>query len=298
MSGNSETLNGSRGKSAPSRFDGWSLDDRDPQVIEFLLPLWEWFYRHYFQAKVDGWEHIPAQGKLLAIGSHNGGLAAPDMFMLMSAWFQRFGTERLAYGLMHPKVWEVAPVVAKAAVQCGAIIARPKTAIAALKRDAAVIVYPGGAEDVFRPYHLRHQVYFAGRKGFIKLALQMEIPLIPVVSVGAHDTLIVLGDFYNQLRQLNRRGMPWLFNIDPVVFPVYLGLPWGLGIGPLPNLPLPVPIHIRICRPIVFDRYGRAAASDRAYVDYCYQQTLAQMQMELDGLIASVNSPENKYSRF
>jgi 1-acyl-sn-glycerol-3-phosphate acyltransferase len=126
----------------------------------------------------------------------------------------------------------------------------------------------------------------------------MEIPLIPVVSVGAHDTLIVLGDFYNQLRQLNQRGMPWLFNIDPVVFPVYLGLPWGLGIGPLPNLPLPVPIHIRICRPIVFERYGRAAASDRAYVDYCYQQTLAQMQMELDGLIASVNSPEKKYSRF
>ncbi|HBL14082.1 MAG TPA: glycerol acyltransferase, partial [Cyanobacteria bacterium UBA11162] len=44
------------------------------------------------------------------------------------------------------------------------------------------------------------------------------------------------------------------------------------GIGPLPNIPLPVPIHTRVCTPIVFDRYGDEAASDRTYVDACYEQ--------------------------
>ena len=46
--------------------------------------------------------------------------------------------------------------------------------------------------------------------------------------------------------------MPWLFGIDPEVMPLYLGLPWGLALGPLLNLPLPVRIHTRVCAPIRF----------------------------------------------
>ena len=82
--------------------------------------------------------------------------------------------------------------------------------------------------------------------------------------------------------------MPWLFDADPEVFPIYIGWPWGLAIGPLPNFPFPVQIHTRICPPIVFERYGRKAASDRAYVDACYDRVLNQMQKELDQLILSV----------
>ena len=67
-------------------------------------------------------------------------------------------------------------------------------------------------------------------------------------------------------------GACFSFDLDPEVFPIYIGLPWGLAIGPLPNFPFPVQIHTRVCPPIVFERYGRKAASDRAYVDACYQK--------------------------
>ena len=274
-------------KTSHQRFDGWSLEDRDADVIKSFMPVWEWFYRYYFRVTTDGWHHIPPQGRMLLVGSHNGGLAAPDMFMFMYDWFRRFGTERLAYGLMHPTVWKVAPAIAKQAVECGAIVANPKMAIAALQKDAALVVYPGGAQDVFRPYHLRQKIYFANRKGFIKLALRENAPIVPVISKGAHDSLIILGDFYEQIQQLHEWGMPWLFGIDPVVFPVYLGLPWGVGIGPVPDLPLPVQIHTRVCAPIVFDRSGRTAASDRHYVDACYEQVCNQMQRELDCLYST-----------
>jgi 1-acyl-sn-glycerol-3-phosphate acyltransferase len=159
-------------------------------------------------------------------------------------------------------------------------------AMAALQKDAAVLVYPGGAEDVFRPYSERHRIELAGRKGFIKIALREHAPIVPVVSLGAHDGLIVLTDLYPILQQLRDRGMPWLFGIDPIVFPVYLGLPWGIAFGPLPNLPLPTRIHIRICKPIEFSRYGRSAANDRDYVDACYTLVEQQMQAELDLLVA------------
>ena len=158
-------------------------------------------------------------------------------------------------------------------------------AMAALQQDAAVLVYPGGAEDIFRPHSQRHKIQLAGRKGFIKIALRESAPIVPVVSIGAHDSLIVLADFYDILAQLHDHGMPWPFGIDPVVFPVYLGLPWGIAFGPLPNLPLPARIQIRVCKPIEFSRYGRSAANDRDYVDDCYTLVEQQMQLELDGLV-------------
>ncbi len=271
-----------------SAFDGWSLDERDPASIQSLMPILEWFYRNYFRVQTEGWHHIPAEGKCLIVGSHNGGLAAPDMHMCLYDWFRRFGTERLLYGLMHPNVWKAFPLMAEQAVKSGAVVAHPRMALAAFKRNASVAVYPGGAEDVFRPHHQRDQIYFAGRKGFIKLALREAVPIIPVISWGAHDSLIVLADFYKQAQQLHEWGMPWILNIDPKVFPIYLGLPWGISIGPLPNFPLPVQIHTRVCAPIVFESYGRKAASDRNYVDACYEEVRTQMQQELDDLIKQV----------
>ena len=265
---------------------GWSLDARDPKFIQTVMPYWEWFYRHYFRVKTDGWHHIPSRGPVLLVGSHNGGLASPDTSMMMYDWFRRFGTERPVYGLMHQSVWTVNPSLADLAVKAGAVRAHPKMAIAALKRGASVLVYPGGAQDVFRPYSQRYKIVFAGRKGFIKLAVRENVPIIPVMAVGAHETLFVMGDCYEQAKQLHQWGMPWLYGIDPEVFPLYLGLPWGIGIGPVPNIPLPMPIHTRVCPPIVFESYGRQAASDRTYVDACYDLVVGTMQQALDQLVA------------
>lgn len=267
---------------------GWSLDQRDPQVIRSLMSVWQWLYDHYFRVETSGWQHIPPQGQVLLIGSHNGGLAAPDMFMMMHDWFRRFGVDRPAYGLMHPRVWEVAPPLADLAVKAGALVAHPKMAIAALRQGASLLIYPGGAEDAFRPYTLRHKIHFAGRKAFIRIALREKVTIVPVISYGAHDTLIVLADLYKQLQQLHEWGMPWLFGIDPVVFPIYLGFPWGLAIGPLPHIPLPVKLYTHVCQPIIFERYGNQAANDRGYVDHCYTLVCRQMQQELDELVDRV----------
>ena len=264
---------------------GCSLDDRNPEVIRQLLPFFGWVYRHYFRVKTDGWDHIPKDGKVLLVGSHNGGLAAPDTVMIAYDWFRYFGTERLTYALMEPKMWQVFPGVARLATQVGAIHANSQMAVAALRRNATLLIYPGGVQDVFRPHALRNKVCFFGHKGFIKLALMQEVPIVPLISHGAHDTLIVLADLYPQLSQLHAQGMPWLLGIDPGTFPIYLGLPWGLAIGPLPNIPLPVQLHTRVCPTITFERYGYDAANDRDYVDECYERVCQTMQQALDRLV-------------
>lgn len=273
------------------RRSGWSLDQRDPRVIRSLMQIWQWLYQYYFRVETSGWQHVPDQGQVLFIGSHNGGLAAPDMFMMMHDWFCRFGVDRPAYGLMHPRVWEVSPPLADLAVKAGALVAHPKMAIAALRQGASLLIYPGGGEDAFRPYTLRHKIYFAGRKAFIRIALREQVTIVPAISYGAHDTLIVLADLYQQVKQLHEWGMPWLLGIDPVVFPIYLGLPWGLAIGPLPHIPPPIKIYTHVCQPIVFERYGTQAANDRRYVDTCYDLVCRQMQQELDALVERVHRP-------
>jgi 1-acyl-sn-glycerol-3-phosphate acyltransferase len=261
------------------------LDDRDPEIIEKLMPFFGWVYKYYFRVQSDGWEQIPPTGKLLLIGSHNGGLAAPDTVMMTYDWFRQFGTDRLAYALMEPKIWQFLPGLARLATQVGTIHPHPELARAALRRGAAVLIYPGGAQDVFRPYCLRNRIYFHGHKGFIKLALQEEVPIIPFISYGAHSTLIVLADIYPQLQQLHNLGLLWWEKFDLGVFPIYLGLPWGLAIGPWPNIPLPVKLHTRVCPAIIFERYGEEAARDREYVEQCYRQVCEQMQNQLEQLV-------------
>jgi len=270
---------------APNTLTGWSLGDRDPEMIRRLLPTFDWVYRYYFQVKTDGWEYIP-DGQGLLIGSHNGGLAAPDTLMMTYDWMRHFGTERLIYALMEPRMWSALPVMARMATQVGAIRAEPQMALKALNRGASLLIYPGGAKDVFRPYQLRHRIYLNGQKGFIKLALEYDLPIVPLISYGAHETLIVLADIYDDLKGLFAGNVPWLLGIDPGVFPIYLGLPWGLAIGPLPNLPLPRYLHTRVCPPIRFDRTGRDAAHDAVYVDTCYHQVEQTMQTALDALVA------------
>ncbi|MBE9062199.1 lysophospholipid acyltransferase family protein [cf. Phormidesmis sp. LEGE 11477] len=265
--------------------DGWSLEDRDPVVLQKTMPLMRWFYEHYFQVSTDGWEQIPTGEAVMFVGSHNGGLPTPDLHMMLYDWCRRFGVEKPLYGLMSPKMWDVFPTVARSATQVGAVQAHPKMAIAALNKGANIVVYPGGMQDVFRPYHQRHQIYFHQRKGFIKLAIKKGVPIVPMISCGAHSTFVVLADIYPQMKVLHELGMPWAFGIDPEVFPIYLGLPWGLSVGPLPHIPPPTKIHTRICEPIRFDRYGGKALQDSHYIDACFEKVRSQMQRALDQLV-------------
>jgi len=258
---------------------------RDPQFIQQLMPVWEWFYRYYFRVQTQGWDHIPPEGQLLFVGSHNGGLATPDLPMFLYDWFRRFGYERTVYGLTHAKVWRVYPWMADLAAKAGAIPFYGRNALAVLQEGASVLVYPGGGDDAFRPYGMRDRIYFRHRTGFIRLALWHQLPIVPFISWGAHDTLLVLGDCYDQAQQVHQMGLPWLFDLDPEVFPIYLGLPWGVAIGPWPNIPWPAQIHTRICQPIVFERYGYEASRDQTYVQACYNQVVETMQRELDDLI-------------
>ena len=107
-------------------------------------------------------------------------------------------------------------------------------------RGAALLVYPGGDYEVHRPSWQRNRVDFGGRKGFIKLAIDQNVPIVPVVSVGGQETALFLtrGGSLAHLLRVDR-----LFRLK--VLPLSLALPWVLNLGDmLGHIPLPAKITI------------------------------------------------------
>ena len=205
--------------------------------------------------------------------------------MFLFDWFRRFGLNRQVYGLAHARVWQAYPFLADLASRVGAVPYYARNAHRIIEEGHSVLVYPGGGQDAFRPHRHRGEIHFCGRTGFLRLAIWHGLPIVPLISWGSHDTLYVIEDCYPLAKSLHNMGMPWLFDLDPEVMPLYLGLPWGIAVGPLPNVPLPCKIYTRVCPAINLERTGYEASRDKSYVRECYQRVVQLMQAELDQLI-------------
>ncbi len=122
----------------------------------------------------------------------------------------------------------------------GTVAASPQNADKALESGAALLVYPGGDYEVHRPSWQGNRVDFGGRKGFIRLAIDEDVPIVPVVSIGGQETALFLsrGEGVAKLLRLDT-----LFRLK--VLPISLALPWGLNLGDmLGHIPLPAKITI------------------------------------------------------
>jgi 1-acyl-sn-glycerol-3-phosphate acyltransferase len=248
---------------------------QDPGYIERTLPALRMTSKLYFRADVRGLENIPPEGPVLLVGNHSGGTWIADTFIFSQCFYDHFGTERRYHQLAHDLVFKV-PGLRALVERYGTVPASPENMARALDRDAALLVYPGGDHETFRPSWESDQVDFAGRTGFVKLALEHRVPIVPVVSIGGQETALFLGRGRRLARalQLDRR-----FRLK--VLPPVLGPPFGLNIMDLPGrIPLPAKISIRVGKPIdLRDRLGQQADPDEAYklVTSTMQRTLTRL---------------------
>jgi len=166
----------------------------------------------------------------------------------------------------------------------GALEAGWEAAEAALREGGIVVVYPGGDHEAFRPWNVRNQIDFDGRTGFIKLALRTGVPIVPAVTHGVQDSIMVLSrgeKLATVMPHLRRRRLK--------VMPIMVGMPWGLSFG-LPTLPLPSKATVQLGPPIdLTTENGAAAANDEPYVKACYERVTGSMQSTLDKLASERN---------
>jgi 1-acyl-sn-glycerol-3-phosphate acyltransferase len=261
------------------------LDDRDPDYIRDNLPFLWLLSNLYLRADVRGLDNIPEEGPVLLVGNHSGGNMIVDTFVFTMAFETRFGVERPFYQLAHNLVLllgQYMPWIPDLR-KFGTVPAGHENAERALNAGAAVLVYPGGDYETHRPSWESAKVDFGGRKGFIRLALRNNVPIVPVVSIGGQETALFLsrGEALARLLRLDK-----MFRLK--VLPISLALPWGLNIGDmLTHIPLPAKITVEAMPPIdLRERYGT-----RPDIDAIYQDIVGEMQGCLSALSAQRRFP-------
>jgi 1-acyl-sn-glycerol-3-phosphate acyltransferase len=268
-------------RTAQSRVPTADLDERDPDYIRESLPgLWL-LASLWFRAEVRNLERIPAQGPVLMVGNHSGGNITPDTIVLTLAFNTYFGVERRFYQLAHNLVLSM-PGLGYLR-KYGTVAASPENAEQALDSGAALLVYPGGDYEVHRPSWQSAKVDFGNRKGFIRLALDKDVPIVPVLAVGGQETALFLSRGERLARLL---GLDRMFRLK--VLPISLALPWGLNVGDLlGHIPLPSKITIETLPAIdVAAEFGRDPD-----VDAVYDHLVRVMQDALDALASERRFP-------
>jgi 1-acyl-sn-glycerol-3-phosphate acyltransferase len=262
--------------SNPTQIDPDDIERDDDLIARIamyvgpLLDLW-------FQPEIRGLERMP-KGPALLVGNHNGGTMSPDSFVIGVALYREHGVENVPYWLGHDML--VGLPFFRHVVPLGVVRASKAMAHNLFVAGRKVLVYPGGEQETLRTWGDRDRIIFAGRTGYIRLALRERVPVVPIVVAGAHEVFVVLGGGEALARLLLTK---LLFRVT--TWPLTLSFPWGLTPGP-PVLYLPFPVRMlgEVLEPIVFERDGPEAAQDEQYVRRCDDLVRARMQAALTRL--------------
>ncbi|MEV6769707.1 1-acyl-sn-glycerol-3-phosphate acyltransferase [Nocardia sp. NPDC051030] len=231
----------------------------------------------YFRGEVRGLEHIPDSGPALLASMHSGVIAMPDAPVLFDGLLRRFGSQRPIHVLAHDgwRLIQAAIPGARLARKLGVLAANRDNARAALRAGSVLLVFPGGEYDQFRPIWQANTVDFGGRTGFLRIAYEEDVPLIPVVHVGSHETSISLSRGESLVRMLRIDRPPFRVSALPVVLPQLIPFPAKITIEALP------PIDLRAQFP----------ADDEPDYSVMYAEVMKIMQAAVDKLAAERRFP-------
>jgi 1-acyl-sn-glycerol-3-phosphate acyltransferase len=267
------------------------LNRADPDFQAKLFPFLEGLYQYYFRVDIEGWENVPEHSALF-VGNHNG-LLTFEVLMLFHAWFKHFGTSRRAVGLAHGIALNN-PLFKWLIPKLGAIPAAPEVAFEALSNDYSLLVFPGGEKEAFRKFSERKKIDFYQRKGFIRLALRAKKPIVPVVSIGAHETYVILDrgeeiakklGLYDSMRL---HGVPITFRSIFFAWCVATGIFtfFPLLLAPAALLavfiPLPAKMSFRILPPIDPTALWNPEFGDEENIQAIYDHVLETMRLVMD----------------
>lgn len=255
------------------------LNGPDPELMDGQSGVWNVLMDYYFRLEFTGFENLPDEPGLL-IGIHSGGPLTMDAWTVAMAWWRHFGEEGpKLHGTAHDVLMN-APVLGDYFKRLGTLSPSKENMRAAFAQGDNVILWPGGELDAYRTWTDRDKAVLGGRKGFIRFAMSAGVPIIPIASVGGHDTLFVLSQARGLAKILKLKEK---MRID--VAPITLSWPLGvtLHVTPFQHIPLPAKIRTHIMEPIYLDSDPKRL-DDQEYVDAMYEKIEATIQSGMDEL--------------
>ena len=251
--------------------------DPDHAFMRLQMPVWNFLMDHYFRMEMDGWNRVPERPSLL-VGVHSGGSLTMDAWTMAFQWYRRFAQERILHATAHDVLMN-APGLGDYFRATGVISPTREAMSDAFRAGHDVLLWPGGEQDSMRNWRKRDTAVLGNRKGFIRFAIAAQVPIVPVATVGGHDTVFVLseGRFLAKWTGLGKR-------LRSATLPIIAGFPFPLAIEALPmHLPLPAKIRTELLDPIELTD-DPDKADDTQYVDAMYREVESSIQAGMDRL--------------
>lgn len=153
----------------------------------FVRPL----VRAAFRPTLTGVENLPPRGPFLLVGNHSAGLGLAELASFAALYLEQVGPARPLAAFAHPIDFRLAPV-ASFFRSLGAVPATYEGAAEALGAGVPLLVFPGGDHETMRPVWQARRVDLGGRRGFLKIARDFKVPIVPLGIRGSHYTAPVL----------------------------------------------------------------------------------------------------------
>lgn len=234
------------------------------QLAEKIFPL----YEKYFRAEYKGFENIPDRN-FLGVGNHGGAYYTPES-MIWSGKLIMDRREPVMVGLTHSFAVDIQKKVGSPFIKTPMIKGEYKNAINVMSRGYSVMVYPGGDRETAKPFKERYDINFYNHKGYISLAIEAQVPILPVVSIGGHESVLTWWDGAELAEMLGFRKK-FRLNVLPLTAPLF---------------PLPAQITISVLPPVSTSAYSPDQKKDPEVLEKLNKEVLEAMQAEMDILAA------------
>jgi 1-acyl-sn-glycerol-3-phosphate acyltransferase len=196
-----------------------------------VIPAFRFLHDRYWRVEVTGAHHVPASGPALLVSNHSGAIPFDGAMICTALEKHRARTVRFLYDRFVENLGPVSAFYRKV----GGAVASRENAATLLRAGEPLLLFPEGVPGVAKAFGDRYRLR-GFNPGFARLALALDVPIVPVAVVGAEEIYPLVGRMENFGRAL---GMPYL-PITPF-FPM---------LGVLGTLPLPTKWFIRFGKPI------------------------------------------------
>ncbi len=227
--------------------------------------------RRYFAPETIGIENVQVGRPTLFVGNHTrfGVIDVPLItreIYLHTGTFPRSMADRVHYRV---------PLWKDLIGRSGGVLGSREMCRALMRAGESILVYPGGAREVFKGKGKDYQLLWQNRLGFVRMAVENGYSITPFCSVGADEIFDIViggdeilhspvGKFFGRLlreKQLPREDL-------------LLPLPRGIGLSVIPR---PEKFYFAFGRPIETTRYA-GRAGDTAVLRRIRKQTATSIE--------------------
>lgn len=227
--------------------------DRDTLIYRVLPRFLLEILRKYFRMEIEGVENIPRRGAVIIAPNHSG-FSGFDAFLL--GHIVQSEAKRVPRVLTH-HFWFLTETTAIPATKMGFTEATYENGVNALKKGNAIVLFPEGEQGNFKPTTERYQLQ-EFKRGFVRMALETQCPIVPAVVLGAEET------------HINLKQLKFTKFLKGAVIPL-----------PLNILPLPAKWRIRFLEPIKLP-YKPNAVNDSELMHEIAQDIQEKMQVAIE----------------